>query len=111
MTVDELRHEVARALDGVMGAAASPIGRVSISRLTEAVMTKIEPLAAFHERALGLREAVATLSQYRLGAKDDHTRAVLDGSSAAMDDLFNHPDTPESLRLPNLVTEDSEVSR
>lgn len=68
---------------------------------------RVWAFTAFHQRALGLREAVEAMWSQRRKVmdSDSHTGGVLDGGAAAMDDLFHHPDTPESLRLPKLIAE------
>ena len=55
----ELREQVVRALHGVMEAVASPIGRLSVNRLADAVMAKVEPLVE------QLRQAEVSRDAYR----------------------------------------------
>jgi hypothetical protein len=89
--------------------ARSHLIEAAVDRLIAAGMVAQPPsdLAAFHQRALGLREAVEAMwsQRHKVMNSDGHTGGVLDGGAAAMDDLFHHPDTPESLRLPKLIAE------
>lgn len=101
---DELREQIVRALHGVMEAVASPIGRLSVNRLADAVMAVVGPLVAaeakFDERLSDLQAEYVKREQAWDRTRELLTRERDQARQVARQANNNCADFAEVLGLP-----------